>query len=243
VAGPALRILIRRKTYDCPDGRVVPVLEGVEFALPRHAFTCLMGPSGCGKTTMLGILLGLDRAYEGDIDPSFGAARIAAGFQEPRLLPWRTVERNIRLALPDDVADADIEGMLAAVGLQGLGDRYPAQLSLGQARRAALARAFAVQPHILFLDEPFVSLDEASAVRLRGLLLTLWRRDPATVLMVTHNVREAVTLADRIVLLSERPAHVVGEVDVDILRDARDSAAVERFAVDLAARFPGLVTI
>jgi NitT/TauT family transport system ATP-binding protein len=243
VTGSALRVLIRRKAYESPDGHAVPVLEGVDFALPRHAFTCLVGPSGCGKTTMLRILLGLDHAYEGDIDPDFRTARIAAAFQEPRLLPWRTVERNIRLALPDNLADADIEGTLAAVGLQGLGDRYPAQLSLGQARRAALARAFAVQPHILFLDEPFVSLDEATAVRLRGLLLALWERDPVTVLMVTHNVREAVTLADRIVLLSERPAHVVGEVDVDIPRHARDSAAVERFAADLATRFPGLVTI
>ena len=163
------------------------VLRGLAFALPGRAFTALIGPSGCGKTTTLRILMGLDRDWEGAIDPAFATARLAAAFQEPRLLPWRTVAQNVALALNDAPRGA-VEEAISAVGLDGLGDRFPSQLSLGQQRRAALARVFAVRPEVLFLDEPFVSLDEATAQRLRGLLIDLWRRDPVTVLMVTHNV-------------------------------------------------------
>ena len=218
------------------------VLRGLAFALPGRAFTALIGPSGCGKTTTLRILMGLDRDWEGAIDPAFATARLAAAFQEPRLLPWRTVAQNVALAL-DDAPRGAVEEAISAVGLDGLGDRFPSQLSLGQQRRAALARAFAVRPEVLFLDEPFVSLDEATAQRLRGLLVDLWRRDPVTVLMVTHNVREAVQLADRIVLLSERPARVAAEVEVGLRRDARSPEAVTAFAADLAERYPGLVAI
>ena len=236
--GPAaLTVRIARKDHDATR-----VLDRLEMDLPSRAFTCLIGPSGCGKTTTLRILLGLDRDWEGEIDPRFAAARLAAAFQEPRLLPWRTVARNVALALGEGASEDRVEEALAEVGLGGLGGRFPAQLSLGQARRASLARAFAVRPEILLLDEPFVSLDEGTAQRLRGLLLDLWRRDPVTVLMVTHNVREAVSLADRIVLLTERPARVAGVVEVGMPREARDAAAVGAFAADLARRFPALVT-
>ena len=234
----ALAIRIDRK-----DHGPVRVLDGLAFALPRGAFTCLIGPSGCGKTTTLRVLMGLDRDWEGEVDPAFATARLAVAFQEPRLLPWRTVARNVALALGEDARDEVIEGALASVGLAGLGERFPSHLSLGQARRAALARAFAVRPEVLLLDEPFVSLDEATAQRLRALLIDLWERDPMTVLMVTHNVAEAVRLADRIVLLSERPAHVAGEVVVDLPREARTAEAVAAFAQGLARRFPGLVTV
>ena len=225
------------------DHGATRVLGGLAFALPRGAFTCLIGPSGCGKTTTLRILMGLDRDWEGEIDPAFATARLAAAFQEPRLLPWRTVAQNVALALGERAEAGLIAEALAAVGLAGLGDRFPSQLSLGQARRAALARAFAVRPEILLLDEPFVSLDEATAQRLRALLVALWERDPVTVLMVTHNVAEAVRLADRIVLLSERPARVAGEVEVDLPRPERTAEAVAAFATGLARRYPGLVTV
>ena len=234
----ALAVRIDRK-----DHGPVRVLEGLAFALSRGAFTCLIGPSGCGKTTTLRILMGLEHDWEGAIDPAFASARLAAAFQEPRLLPWRTVAQNVALALGARAEGGAVEGALASVGLGGLGDRFPSQLSLGQARRAALARAFAVRPELLMLDEPFVSLDEATAQRLRALLIELWERDPVTVLMVTHNVAEAVRLADRIVLLSERPARVAGEVAVDIPRPERTPEAVTAFATNLARRFPDLVTV
>ena len=147
------------------------------------------------------------------------SARIAAVFQEPRLLPWRTVEQNIRLALPPPLADKDLTPILDAVELTGFRNSFPSELSLGMARRAALARAFSVEPEILLLDEPFVSLDEVTANRLRQLLIDLWRSSPVTVLMVTHNVREAARLADRLIILSPRPAHVVGVVDVPLPRE------------------------
>ncbi len=220
------------------------MLAGVSFVLPKNAFTALIGPSGCGKTTTLRILTGLDTAYEGTVDPALAEARIAVAFQEPRLLPWRTVAQNVALALPDGADHAArVAEALADVGLAGFEARYPAELSLGQARRAALARAFAVRPDVLYLDEPFVSLDETSAQHLRALLLALWQRDRVTVLMVTHNVREAVQLADRIVLMSERPAHIVASVEVPLARNDRDTGTVAGFAKSLSERYPTIVAL
>ncbi|SFG72398.1 NitT/TauT family transport system ATP-binding protein [Palleronia marisminoris] len=230
---------IDRKEHIGADGDRLVVLDGLELRLAPGTFTCLIGPSGCGKTTTLRILMGLDDEFDGELDPALREARIATVFQEPRLLPWRTVAQNVLLALPRPDLPR-VEAALASVGLEGMADRYPAQLSLGQARRVALARAFATEPEVLFLDEPFVSLDEASAGRLRDLLIALWQRRPMKVLMVTHNLREAVRLADRIVFLTERPARVAGVAEVELPRDGRDPEAVSRFAAELARRFPGL---
>ena len=239
-----LNVRIRRKAHRSADGGVVEVLRDLDLALRPHAFTCLIGPSGCGKTTTLRIIGGLDTDFSGEIDPRLAHGRLAFAFQEPRLLPWRTVAQNVALALPKD-ADREerTRQALADVELEAYGERFPAQLSLGQARRAALARAFAVRPDVLLLDEPFVSLDEASAQRLRALLVSLWQRYAVTVLMVTHNVREAVQLADTIVLLSERPAHVEAVVPIDLPRDSRSAEAVGARAAELAARYPKLVAL
>ncbi|WP_083660065.1 ABC transporter ATP-binding protein [Acuticoccus yangtzensis] len=238
------RVDIRTKAHRGADGSPVPVIEGLAFTLPERAFTSVIGPSGCGKTTTLRILTGLDTAYDGAIDARFGDARIAVAFQEPRLLPWRTVAQNVALALPPGAERAArVAEALADVGLDGLGERYPSQLSLGQARRAALARAFAVRPDILFLDEPFVSLDESSAQHLRQLLLNLWARYRVTILMVTHNVREAVQLSDHIILLSQRPARVVDVVEVTLARNERDAESTTRFSQELAALYPTIVAL
>ena len=242
-AAAGLPVRIDRKQFRSSDGTPVPVLEDVAFSLAPGQFTCLVGPSGCGKTTTLRILLGLDGEFEGAIDPAFATCRMGVVFQEPRLLPWRTVEQNIRLALPQNFSDRPLDRLLADVGLEAMNGRFPSELSVGMARRVALARAFAVDPQILILDEPFVSLDETSAVRLRRLLLDLWRAHPVTVLMVTHNIREAVGLADRILFMSERPAHVVATVEVPAPRSERDSDWVQAFATCLAERFPENVTI
>jgi NitT/TauT family transport system ATP-binding protein len=233
-------VRIDEKKFAQAAGGEILVIRGLAFALAPRSFTCLIGPSGCGKTTALRIILGLDPDFEGEISAKLRHERLAVVFQEPRLLPWRTVEQNIRLALPPDLADKDASPVLSAVGLEAFRKSYPGELSLGMARRAALARAFSVEPDVLLLDEPFVSLDEATADRLRGLLMDLWLSTRVTVLMVTHNLREAVRLADQLIILSPRPAHVTAVVDVPLAREARRGAALDAILADLAARFPNL---
>ena len=233
-------VRIDEKIFRRAAGGEVAVLRDLAFELPPQTFTCMLGPSGCGKTTTLRILLGLDAEFRGDISPALRQARQAAVFQEPRLLPWRSVEQNIRLALPPALAGKDLGPVLEAVGLAGFRHAYPAELSLGMARRAALARAFSVEPEVLLLDEPFVSLDEPTANRLRELLLDLWRSSPVTVLMVTHNLREAARLADRLIILSPRPARILGVTDLPMPRNARHGPALDALLADLAARFPDL---
>jgi NitT/TauT family transport system ATP-binding protein len=239
-ASAPFSVRIDEKSFGRAAGGEVAVIRGLAFELVPGTFTCMLGPSGCGKTTTLRIVLGLDHDFRGAISPRLRQARLAAVFQEPRLLPWRTVEQNIRLALPPELAEKDLTPILDAVELTAFRHSYPSELSLGMARRAALARAFSVEPEVLLLDEPFVSLDEPTANRLRELLLDLWRSSPVTVLMVTHNVREAVRLADRLVLLSPRPTHVVGTLDIPLPRDERRGPALEAFLNELGRRFPGL---
>jgi NitT/TauT family transport system ATP-binding protein len=159
-------------------------------------------------------------------------------FQNPRLLPWRTVYENLALVL-DRSADAEarIVPLLEAMDLCRVRDQYPGRLSVGMARRAALARAFVVQPDLLLMDEPFVSLDEPTAQRLRALLLEVWHARPTTVLFVTHNLREAIQLADRLVLLSPPPTRVLADLSIDLPRSRRtDEAAVEAFRAELLGR-------
>jgi NitT/TauT family transport system ATP-binding protein len=161
-------------------------------------------------------------------------------FQEPVLLPWRTVEQNIRLTLPPSLKQVVLDELLETLGLTGLETLYPSELSLGLARRVALARAFATEPSILFLDEPFVSLDEATAEKLRGLLVSVWSARPTTALMVTHNVREALFLADRIVVLSRRPARVIGVFHVDVPRPGRDRDHLDRLVLAFKEQLAGV---
>src|SRR5690606_15572389 len=198
-AAAPLEVNIAEKTFRSAEGVSVTALRDLSFEVARGEFVCLFGPSGCGKTTTLRILLGLDKDFTGSFQlpesgqlPEGGARRIAAVFQEPTLLPWRTVEQNVRLALPADLRDKDLDGLFDSLGLAGRRSLYPSELSLGLARRVAIARAFAVEPAVLFLDEPFVSLDAQTAERLRHLLLSVWSARPTTALMVTHNLHEAL---------------------------------------------------
>lgn len=235
-----LEARITRKAFTSADGAQTQVLRDLHFRLEPGTFNCLIGPSGCGKTTTLRILLDLDKDFEGSVTMERSGARIAAVFQEPRLLPWRTVEQNIRLALPKGRA-VDLDTLLDVLGLQSMRSRYPAELSLGLERRVALARAFAIMPDFLFLDEPFVSLDEHTADRLRGLLLRLWQEQQASVLMVTHNVREAVQLADRLLLINGRPATIVGDEPVTLPRGERTGEKLWRFVDELSREHPDTV--
>jgi NitT/TauT family transport system ATP-binding protein len=205
-----LELRIDAKTFLSADGTPVEVVRNLKLRLKAGSFGALIGPSGCGKTTILRIAAGLDRDFVGELHTP-GCGRLGMVFQEPRLLPWRTVEQNIRLALRAREAAVDLTEM---VGILGLGDhlaRYPGELSLGLARRAAIARAFAARPDFLLLDEPFVSLDEATASRLRGELVALTTRTKVTTLLVTHDLTEAIQLADRLFFLSDRPTRVIAE--------------------------------
>ncbi len=208
-----LRLRIAGKSFPADDGDL-PVLGAVDLALGAREIVAIVGPSGCGKTTLLRIIGGLETDFQGTLDWRDGVMpRIGTVFQEPRLLPWRTVRQNLLLAqraAEPLLADA----LLDTLGLSGFRDAYPGTLSLGMARRVAIARAFAIAPELLLLDEPFVSLDPDVAVRSRALLIAAWRQRPTAALLVTHDRAEAASLADRILFLSERPTRVLTEVVV-----------------------------
>jgi len=227
-----LDIHIHDKTYPALAGAgPVCVFQDFDLAAANGAFVCLFGPSGCGKTTLLNIVAGLDDDYRGSVRlPNAGShmgLRVGYVFQQPRLLPWRTVADNVGLPIQDAPdRQSRVDGLLSTVGLGEMAGAYPRQLSAGQARRAALARAFAVEPDLLLLDEPFVSLDDPAADRLRQTLIDVWRQRPTTVLFVTHDLDEAVMLADRVVLLSACPVSVLSDTAIDIPRAERHKSDV-----------------
>lgn len=243
----ALAADIREKRYPgARGGKPHVALAGLSLQAAAGELVALVGPSGCGKTTFLNIVAGLDRDFTGEVTlaprPDGQPARIGYVFQEPHLLPWRTVYENIALVLPPRGANAIVEDMLKAVGLAGARDLYPPQLSGGMSRRVAIARAFAIEPDLLLMDEPFVSLDDDTVEQLRSLLLGLWHARPTTVLFVTHDLREALVLADRLLLLSAAPAHVVAELPVSLARNRRGSGAeIERLREEVLRRHRELV--
>jgi NitT/TauT family transport system ATP-binding protein len=226
--GPGrLDVNIKGKSYRGASGARLRVLGPISIVLGSGEVAAIVGPSGCGKTTLLRIIVGLDQDFEGMVElPAHG--RLGVVFQEPRLLPWRTVEENVRLAAPQ-ASDAALKTLFATLELAEHRRHYPSELSLGLARRVALARAFAVEPELLVLDEPFVSLDDALAEKLRAELVELVSRRPVTTLIVTHNLEEAIGLADRVFLLSGSPAHVLRDVPIErprIARRAEEIAAI-----------------
>ena len=246
---PALVAQIREKRYARARGTKAHVaLADLALEVAAGEFVALVGPSGCGKTTFLNIVAGLDHDFTGEVRlaprPDGRPARVGYVFQEPRLLPWRTVYENIALVLPPHRADAVVMDMLKAVGLPQAQDLYPPQLSVGMSRRVAIARAFAIQPELLLMDEPFVSLDHDTVEQLRGLLLKLWHGRPTTVLFVTHDIREALVLADRLVLLSGGPGRVVADVPVSLARNHRHSGAdIERLRDEILRRHRELIGV
>ncbi len=219
------------------DGTELTAIRDLTLDLKPESMTVLMGPSGCGKTTLLRIVAHLDDRFIGEVEfPS--DTRIGFMFQEPRLLPWRTVRQNIELVAAPGFTEEELDRLARSVGITEMLSRYPQELSLGLARRVALARAFATKPDLLLLDEPFVSLDEKTADRLRRLLLDVWSARPTTAVMVTHNAREAILLADQLVLLAPRPTHVVAIETIDVPQAERDPKMIEALHTDLLRRFP-----
>jgi ABC-type nitrate/sulfonate/bicarbonate transport system ATPase subunit len=229
-----LDVGIKQKSYLAASGGRLRVLSELAFSLRSGEVAALVGPSGCGKTTLLRIIAGLDGDFEGEVTlPAHGTLGMV--FQEPRLLPWRTVEQNVRLAAPT-VTDANLDALFGTLGLAAHRDHYPGELSLGLARRVALARAFAVEPDLLLLDEPFVSLDDALALRLREELAALVTSRHVTTLLVTHDVDEAIALADRLLFLSASPARVLAEVPVARPRTAHTPDELAAMRAEIARK-------
>ncbi len=232
-----LDVGIKHKSYMAASGGKLHVIGELAFSLGAGEVAALVGPSGCGKTTLLRILAGLDRDFEGRVRlPAHGTLGMV--FQEPRLLPWRTVEQNVRIAAPQ-ATEAALDLLFRTLGLVAHRNLYPGELSLGLARRVALARAFAVNPNLLLLDEPFVSLDDALATRLRDELAELVTRRPVTTLLVTHNVEEAIALADRLFLLSPSPTHVMAELPIPNPRSKRTAEELAAFRGQIARKLMG----
>ena len=238
----ALEVEIRRKAYR-HDGREGAALADLAFVIPPGQFACIVGPSGCGKTTLLSIIAGLDRDFDGAVRRPAGAGRLGVVFQTPRLMPWLSVRENVRLALdPPPRQEGRAEELLREMQLGALPDAYPSQLSGGQQRRVALARAFVRDPELLLLDEPFQSLDAPTAQHLRDLLLGLWARRRPTILFVTHDLREALSLGDRVLFLSAGPGRVVFDLPIDLPRPrGPESAAVDALRKRLLESYPDLL--
>jgi ABC-type nitrate/sulfonate/bicarbonate transport system ATPase subunit len=201
------------------------VLDGLSLTVEPGELVALVGPSGCGKTTILNAVAGLEPVDAGEV--RVGAARLGVVFQQPRLLDWISARENVLLAArAAGIGGARVDELLHAVGLADHAGAFPQTLSGGQRQRVAIARAFVVEPEVVLLDEPFSALDELTARRLRLLLQELWLDGSRTGLLVTHNPLEAALLADRILVLGDRPAEIVVEhvVEAERPRSPEDEA-------------------
>ncbi|MDA0699897.1 MAG: ABC transporter ATP-binding protein [bacterium] len=216
------------KVYPLADGGERLAIDDISLTVPNGEFVCLLGPSGCGKTTLLNVLSGLDRADAGRVRlvrDDGAPAKLGYVFQEARLLPWLSVADNLRFVVDERGAEAErlVDYWLQRVGIPGRGPDYPRQLSIGQRQRVAVARALIIRPDVLFMDEPFSSLDEITAGRMREELLDLWAELRSTVVFVTHNPLEATFLADRIVVMTPGPGRIVADYRVsDLIPRPRD---------------------
>jgi NitT/TauT family transport system ATP-binding protein len=225
-APAATAIEARDLSYEYPSrAGTVRALTDVSLTIAAGEFVSLLGPSGCGKTTFLRAVAGLLPAGGGALSvfgaaPAEARATRALGLitQDPGLLPWRTVQANVELSLEITGGSADVPGLLARVGIQAFAAFRPRELSGGMRQRVALARALAHSPRLLLMDEPFGALDELSREELRLELLRIWERDRVSVLFVTHSIREAILLSDRVLVMSRAPGRVVANIAVALPR-------------------------
>jgi NitT/TauT family transport system ATP-binding protein len=289
----SIQIDIKQKTYAAKGtAKAHLAIENFQLSLEANQFVCLVGSSGCGKTTLLNSIAGLDTDFVGEIIVGQQAIKPTIGyvFQNPRLLPWRTVRENIELALnppqfpfekgtvwnPFSKAKTKsplskgkshhpplfkgknnsplfkggqggfqessfVDTLLQIMQLDTVQNVYPERLSLGMSRRVAIIRAFAINPDVLLMDEPFVSLDPPTARQVRSLLIQLWQQRPHTVLFVTHDLREAIALADKLVFLSPPPMQIISQIAVPIPRHQReDEKVIDAFRQQLISDHPAI---
>lgn len=235
LAPPAPRVAVSirgaDKSFTLGRGRTLHALDAVDIEVEEGEFVAIIGPSGCGKSTVLRLAAGLDTATHGDVEV-FGAApkelaaqhRLGVAFQEHALLPWASVRSNI--ALPYKVSgrkvdDARVDGLIELVGLAGFEKARPKQLSGGMRQRVSIARALALSPDLLLLDEPFGALDAVTRRRMNAELARIWGEEKITTILVTHDVDEALILADRVIVMTGRPGRVrtVKKIDFERPRD------------------------
>lgn len=199
------------------DGGTVEALRDINLEISRNEFVCIVGASGCGKSTLLRIIGGLETRYAGEI--SVGGKPIHGPgtdrgivFQEARLFPWLTLQKNVAYGLPDNMPSQQknelVAQHLSLVGLENFKDAYPRQLSGGMQQRASIARALVNKPEVLLMDEPFGALDAFTRINMQQEVLKIWETEKTTVILVTHDIDEAVYLSDRVVLMSKRPGTV-----------------------------------
>jgi NitT/TauT family transport system ATP-binding protein len=216
------------KEFALADGGKLEVIGGLTFDVKEGEFVSILGPSGCGKSTLLSILAGIEQHSRGEIllngkplRRDDDGMRLGFVFQQPRLLNWRSVRRNVLLplehsSLSKEEQQAAAGRYLDLVRLKGFEDYFPLQISGGMQHRVAIARAFVVDPEILLMDEPFSSLDEITARKMRAELIRIWRETKKTIIFVTHDIGEAVYLSNRLLVVTERPTRVFDTVAIDV---------------------------
>ncbi|HWP96082.1 MAG TPA: ABC transporter ATP-binding protein [Syntrophomonadaceae bacterium] len=229
---PILRIEDLSKSYELDQG-ICEVLNNISFSVQSGEFISIVGSSGCGKSTLLRLIAGLERDYQGSIvlggkviqGPGLDRGMV---FQEHRLFPWLNVEENIGFGLKVQVDDRDkfVQYHIDLVGLQGFEKALPGQLSGGMAQRVAIARALINRPRVLLLDEPFGALDALTRIQMQMEILRIWEAERTTMILVTHDIDEAVFLGDRVIIMSNRPAHLKKVLDVPLPRP-RDRSNIE----------------
>lgn len=248
VSPPALSFSGLGQVFKTASGRI-EALAGVDFTVPRHQFVAVLGPSGCGKSTLLRLIAGLLHPTTGEVrvfDVPVTQPRDDIGivFQKPTLLPWATVEDNVTFPARHQRGHVTAEertaaqALLAKVGLAGFEKRLPHELSGGMQQRVGIARALSMRPDILLMDEPFSALDALTREEMGLELVRIWEAEPKTVLFITHSISEAVLLADRVIVMSCRPGHVIEDLDVPLPRPrgtASNPQVIHEFSAHLRA--------
>ena len=242
-------INIKKKSFVNPhDKTSIDVLKNINIKIKYKEFVCIVGPSGCGKTTLMNIIGGLIDAEDNKFNKEQGDLKTNGDygyvFQTSRLLPWLTVKENIELVCEENEKYIErIESLLSEFDLHEFKNYYPKAISGGMRRKVSLARALIKKPQILLMDEPFVSLDQPTAENLYSVLINYWKKNPITIILITHNLKEAILLGDRIIFFSKRPASVVYDHKIKSKTEGLsiDNTEIQKEYDQLRKKFPSLL--